>query len=118
MNEKGRQEPGEPYRRISVEEAYSMQQSGALIVDVRRSDEWTSGHVEGATHIPVDDLLSEAEEKLPKEKDLLFICAAGVRSGLAAEMAAALGFDHEHIFNIEQGTPSWISAGLPTEYGD
>ena len=31
---RGRQEQGEPYRRISVEEAREMQQEGALVVDV------------------------------------------------------------------------------------
>ena len=115
---RGRQEAGEPYRRISVQEAHEMQQEGALVVDVRRPDEWVTGHVAGALHVPVDDFLGEAEEKLPKDADLLFICAAGVRSGLAAEMAAALGFESEHLYNIEAGTPKWIEAELPTDYGE
>jgi len=116
--ERGRQEPGEPYRRISVEEAREMQQEGALIVDVRRPDEWAAGRAAGAVHIPVDDFLAEAEAKLPTEGDLLFICAAGVRSALAAEMAAALGFEQERLYNVEAGTPKWIEAELPTEYGE
>lgn len=114
----GRQEPGEPYRRISVQEAYDMQQAGALIVDVRRPDEWVTGHAKGAIHIPVDDVLDRAEAELPKGKDLLFICAAGVRSGLAAEMASALEFPLEHLYNIEEGTPVWIQANLPTDTGE
>ena len=114
----GRQEPGEPYRRVSVQDAHEMQQAGALVVDVRRPDEWVSGHARGAIHIPVDDVAEQAEAKLPKDKDLLFICAAGVRSGLAAEMAAALGFDTERLYNVEDGTPVWIGAELPTDYGD
>lgn len=113
----GRQEQGEPYRRVSVQEAYEMQQAGALVVDVRRPDEWEAGHARGAILIPVDDMVGEAEGKLPRDQDLLFICAAGVRSGLAAEMAAALGFDVEHLYNIEDGTPVWINAQLPTDYG-
>ena len=116
--ERGRQEPGEPYRRISVEEAREMQQEGALIVDVRRPDEWAAGRAAGAVHIPVDDFLAEAEAKLPAEGDLLFICAAGVRSALAAEMAAALGFEQERLYNVEAGTPKWIETELPTEYGE
>ena len=115
--ERGRQEPGEPYRRISVQEAREMQEEGALVVDVRRPDEWESGRAAGAVHIPVDDFLAEAESKLPKDADLLFICAAGVRSALAAEMAAALGFETERLYNIEAGTPKWIEAELPTDYG-
>ena len=83
------------------------------MVDVRRKDEYLSGHVTGALAIPVDDLLGR---ELPTEK-LLFICAQGVRSGLAAEMAGAMGIDTENLYNIEDGTPGWIEQGLPTSYG-
>ena len=113
----GRQEAGEPYRRVSVEEAAEMQEHGALVVDVRRPDEWVSGHARGAIHIPVDNVFDEAEAKLPKDRDLLFICAAGVRSGLACEMASALGYDTDHLYNIEEGTPVWMERKLPTDYG-
>ncbi len=95
-----------------------MQGIGDPVVDGRRPDEWFTGHVAGAIHIPVADVLSEAEGHLPKDRDLLFICAAGVRSGLAAEMASALGFESDHLFNIEQGTPTWIAAQLPTDHGE
>ena len=115
MADYGRQEQGEPYRRISVEEAAEMQGKGALVVDVRNQDEWDGGHVKGALHIPVDDVLMEADEKLPKDRDLLLICEAGVRSGLGCEMLSALGYDQEHIYNIEQGTPVWIQHSLPSE---
>jgi rhodanese-related sulfurtransferase len=117
MAEHGRQEPGEPYRRISVEEAAEMQGQGALVIDVRNQDEWDAGHVRGAIFIPVDDIATEAEGQLPKDNDLLFICAAGVRSGLACEMASALGFDSSRLYNIEQGTPIWIDHNLPTDSG-
>ena len=84
-----------------------------VVIDVRREDEWETGHVTGAIHIPVDDLLDRTDE-IPTDKKVLFICAAGVRSGLACEMAASLGFDSEMLYNIEDGTPSWIAAALPT----
>ena len=115
MADYGRQESGEPYRRISVEEAVEMQSQGALVVDVRNPDEWNDGHVKGALHIPVDDVLMEADEKLPKDRDLLLICAAGVRSGLGCEMLSALGYDQERLYNIEEGTPVWIERNLPIE---
>ena len=62
-------------------------------------------------------MLTEAEQKLPKDRNLLFICAAGVRSGLACEMASALGYASERLYNIEEGTPVWIERDLPTDYG-
>ena len=57
-------------------------------------------------------------DELPQGKNLLFICAAGVRSGLACEFAMAGGFDPATLFNIEDGTPSWIAVGNPTSYGN
>ena len=110
--------PGEPYSRISSEEAFEMQQSGnSMVVDVRNQDEYESGHVSGAKLIPVDDLLGRIDE-LPTDKKLFFICAAGVRSGLACEMAASMGINPENLYNIEEGTPTWIENGYPTDYGN
>ena len=108
--------PLEPFKRISVDQAKRMLDRGdSVVVDVRRLDEWVTGHVKGAIHIPVDDVLNRVDE-LPKDKNLLFICAAGVRSALACEMAAAMGRPPERLFNIEEGIPTWIDKKLPTSY--
>ena len=115
-----RQDPGEPYFRVDSAEGQSIiaaDPDGTMVIDVRRDDEWVTGHVAGAIHIPVDEILSRIEE-LPKGKTLLFICAAGIRSGLACEMAAATGLDPDSLVNIEDGTPPWIEKGYPTSYGD
>lgn len=112
-----RQEAGEPYYRIDSDETLNMLgQEDVLVVDVRRDDEWVSGHVTGALHIPIDDLLERMDE-VPQDKKLLFICAAGVRSGLACEMAAAMGYDTENLYNVEEGTPPWIEKNYPTSFG-
>ena len=55
------------------------------------------------------------EIEIPTDKKVLFICAAGVRSGLACEMAASIGFDSEMLYNIEDGTNAWITSNYPTE---
>ena len=115
-----RQDPGEPYFRVDSAEGQSIREAdpeGTMVIDVRRDDEWVTGHVTGAIHIPVDDL-SDNMDKIPTDKKVLFICAAGVRSGLACEMAAAMGYASENLYNIEDGTPSWIAGGHPTSYGD
>ena len=112
-----RQEPGEPYQRINLDEAFTLHdQNDGVVIDVRRPDEYEAGHVKGAISIPVDDMFSRVEE-LPKDTKLLFICAQGVRSGLACEMVAAMGLGSDNLYNIEDGTPAWIDKGLPTSYG-
>ena len=115
-----RQDPGEPYFRVDSNEAQSILDAdpdGTVVIDVRQDDEWVTGHVAGAIHIPVDDLTDRMGE-VPTDKKILFICAAGVRSGLASEMAAAMGYDSENLINIEDGTPAWIAGGHPTSYGE
>ena len=115
-----RQEPGEPFYRVDSDEAANMMESdkdGTVMVDVRRDDEWVSGHVQGAIHIPIDDFLGRVDE-LPQGEKLLFICAAGARSGLACEMAASVGYPAENLYNVEDGTPTWIEKNHPTSYGD
>ena len=118
MASQARGEPQEPFRRISVEQATELlDEGGAVVVDVRNPDEWVAGHVKGAIHIPVDEVLNRVEE-LPEDKKLLFICAAGVRSALACEMAAAMGVPTERLYNVEEGTPTWMERNLPTSYGN
>jgi rhodanese-related sulfurtransferase len=113
-----RRESGEPYYRLTSDEASRMHgDDGVVIVDVRRDDEYRAGHITGALHIPVDDVLARIDE-LPKDKKLLFICAAGVRSGLACEMAAAMDYPAQSLYNIEDGTPAWIEQNHPTSYGN
>ena len=115
-----RQNPGEPYYRVDSNEARAMldaDSANTVVVDVRRDDEWVTGHVSGAIHVNIDDL-PDNMDKVPQDKKVLFICAAGVRSGLACELAASMGYAMENLYNIEDGTPLWIEGGHPTSYGD
>ena len=109
---------GEPFSRITVKQAKELLDGGnAVVVDVRNPDEWVAGHVTDAIHIQVDEVMNRIDE-LPQDKELLFICAAGVRSALACEMAAAMGLPTERLYNIEEGTPAWIESNFPTSYGN
>ena len=75
----------------------------------------------------LDEWLRESEhfvaarrsfDDLPAEGKLLFICEVGARSGLAAEYAAAMGADTDRLYNVEDGTGTWIEKGLPYSTGD
>ena len=61
-----RQDPGEPYYRISIAEAAEMYGGDdAVVVDVRRPDEYTAGHVKDAIYITVDDILGRIGRACP-----------------------------------------------------
>ena len=63
--------PGEPYSRISSEEALEMQKNGdSTVIDVRNEDEYEAGHVKDAIWIPVDEIVQRMEE-LPKDGNLI-----------------------------------------------
>jgi rhodanese-related sulfurtransferase len=107
-----KKDPREPFTRIEVNEADDMMKDGAAVIDVREPHEYNSGHVPGATLIPVNTVYARREE-LPKDKDLIFVCAVGQRSALACEMAAAAGLTR--LFNLEGGTDAWIKSGMPAD---
>jgi rhodanese-related sulfurtransferase len=112
-----RQIPGEPYTRISSQEASEiLDNEEAIVIDVRNLDEYEEAHVSGARWLVVEDVIGKFDE-LPTTGKLLFICQVGARSGLAAEYAAAMGVSADRLFNVEDGTPGWISAGLPYDTG-
>ena len=70
-----RQDPGEPYFRVDSNEGQAMlveDPEGTIVIDVRRDDEWVTGHVAGAIHIPVDDLTDNMDQ-IPTDKKYLFI---------------------------------------------
>lgn len=103
--------PNEPFTRLSVKEAQELRKKPETAVfDVRQPGEWAQGHLEGAKLIPVDSLFERIGE-LPEDGDLLFYCAAGVRSALACEIAAAMG--RTRVYNMEGGVDSWKAGGLP-----
>ncbi len=101
-------DPREPFSRIDVNEAKEMMGDGAAVIDVREPHEYDEGHVPGASLIPVNSVYARREE-LPKDQDLIFVCAVGQRSALACEMAAAAGLTR--LFNLEGGTDGWVAAG-------
>ncbi len=103
----------EPFQRISVEEAKRMLEAGeARAIDVREADEWAGGHISGATHVPLAQVLNRPHQHLTAD-NIIFICAVGERSAVASEMAAAMGF--EHVYNMEGGMTAWKQRGFPIE---
>ncbi|HWI04867.1 MAG TPA: rhodanese-like domain-containing protein [Acidimicrobiales bacterium] len=79
------------------------------LVDVRYDKEWQAGHIEGALHIPEDDLEDRLDE-LDRNRPVVTVCRAGTRSQEAAEWLRGQGFDAQ---SLDGGMLAWKWAGLP-----
>ncbi len=80
------------------------------LVDVRSTGEWNGGHPANAIHIPLNEF-EQKMNKIPKDKPLILICASGMRSSMAATMAAKAGY--QDVYNFAGGFGSWCAAQLP-----
>ena len=64
-----------------------------FVIDVRRQDEWDSGHVEQATHIPHTEIAERiAEVTEDKAAKIVLYCKAGGRAGQAKTKLEELGY--------------------------
>ncbi len=89
-----------------------LDQTRALVVDVREPIEYAGGHLPGALSLPQAELALHLEE-LPRDRDLLVVCEGGTRSARAARFLKQTGFSR--VTNLVGGTGAWRRAGLPTE---
>ncbi|MDB4976784.1 MAG: rhodanese-like protein [Myxococcaceae bacterium] len=78
------------------------------VIDVRDPHEWANGHMEAARHVPLSRLRTGAKAFLPRDH-VAFVCAAGVRSNMAAQLAVAAGLTK--VYNLAGGTKAWTTAG-------
>lgn len=74
-----------------------------VLVDVRELDEWQSGHVPNAKHIPLGEIPYRLQE-LDPQKETIIICRSGNRSGRACEFLSAKGYK---VVNMLGGMLQW-----------
>ncbi len=104
---------GQGRNNISVNEATLLiNRQDAIVVDVRETAEWSSGHIPNARHISLGHLpkhLPEIEKF--KEKPVIVVCASGNRSRSGCNVLQKAGF--QQVFNLAGGIHAWSDAGLP-----
>jgi rhodanese-related sulfurtransferase len=89
---------------------------GVNLVDVREDDEYASGHVPGARHVPLAEVVAQVEAFAPGADGVTYvICRSGARSRRACEHLATLGL---HVVNVAGGTMAWRSSGRDVVGGD
>jgi rhodanese-related sulfurtransferase len=88
--------------------------SDMLILDVRTSDEFRSGHIPGAYHIDHRDIESRINEIEPyRNRPVIVYCYSGIRAGIVESYLIEQGFSR--IRHLEGDWSAWESNALPSE---
>jgi len=100
---------------LSTLQAIQLLNKGKVsIVDVRKSDEFSAGHLRDSKNIPIDNLDKRVSE-LDKTHPVLVVCQSGVRASRAAGEFRRAGFGEVYI--LDGGYTEWRSQGLPVAIG-
>ena len=80
-----------------------------VVLDVREQDEWDAGHIEGALHLPMSQLVDRVAE-LPADRRIVCVCRSGNRSARVTAWLIANGVD---ALNLDGGMQQWAVSGRP-----
>jgi rhodanese-related sulfurtransferase len=104
------------YAAVQPQEAIQLMNQGAQLYDLRDTEAFATGHINGAKHLdPAQQ--ARAADLLKKFKDrlLLLYCEDGGASTALTRQLHASGFTK--VFNLRGGLSHWRSEGLPLARG-
>ncbi len=96
---------------ITTEEMDSLIDMGKVqLIDVRSSEEYTKGHIEGAVNIDFNSAnFEELISKVDKTKPIAVYCGRGGRSGKCAAYMNKAGFTK--VYDLDGGITEWKFKG-------
>ncbi|MCA1690424.1 MAG: molybdopterin-synthase adenylyltransferase MoeB [Actinobacteria bacterium] len=100
---------------IDPSEVNTLLDNGVSIVDVRETEEFATGHLPGARHVPRGFLETRIEGTVPdRSQRVVVYCAGGTRSALAARtLQEELGY--ENVESMTGGITLWKDRGYQVE---
>lgn len=89
---------------------------GAIILDIRDSKEFGTGHIVDAINIPFSSFDQRSSElDTHKEKPVVVVCKMGQHSSSVGRKLKELGF--ENVRRLSGGMGEWSAANLPVVKG-
>ena len=97
---------------IPLEATRLMNHENATIIDLRKQEDFNSGHILNALNIPADSI-TEQEKKLEpyKSNPVILCCNTGTESPRVARQLMHKGFGK--LYCLKGGIQAWRSASLP-----
>ncbi|HET7812142.1 MAG TPA: rhodanese-like domain-containing protein [Steroidobacteraceae bacterium] len=100
------------FAAISAQDLIRLMNQGALVLDIRKPDEFAAGHVNGAKHLPSDQILTAGENfKRFKDKPVVVYCDSGSLAASAVRQLHEQGFTKA--FTLRGGFAGWRAENLP-----
>ena len=98
--------------KISCQSLISLSnQDAALIVDLRSSEAFNSGHITASINIPINDVSRRSNEIINSTKSVVLVCETGSSSTNAGETLKKEGL--KDIFILRGGINEWKMSNLP-----
>src|SRR5579875_1959470 len=100
---------------VDPSEVRDQLRNGALVIDVREAEEWATGHLLGARHVPKSYLESRIEGAAPdRDQHVILYCQSGNRSAWAARtLIEDLGYSN--VASMTGGITLWKDRGYGVE---
>lgn len=95
---------------VQINELKGLMEEGYKVIDVRDEDEYSVGHIKGATNLPLDSL-RENIDTLDKDEKYIVHCRSSVRSYNAERILKEAGFN---VSNLD-GSYFYFSNNYPDE---
>lgn len=94
-------------KQITAEEVHAaIGNADITIVDVRTPEEVAKGVIKGSVSIPLDQLETDIESKIPNKNQIIYLyCLSGSRSEVAADLLTNLGYTQA--FSMSNGLLMW-----------
>jgi rhodanese-related sulfurtransferase len=97
---------------ISAQELIRLMNQGALVLDIRKPEEFAAGHVNGAKQLDSDKILTAGDSfKRWKEKPVIVYCDSGSLAAAAVRQLTHQGFTKA--FTLRGGLSAWRAENLP-----
>jgi rhodanese-related sulfurtransferase len=97
---------------VTTADAVRLINKGALVIDVRKPEEYVKGHIVNARNVPLERVQQDDSAiNKQKSKILLAVCGDGASSGRAAGHLRKAGY--ENAFSLKGGIAGWRADNLP-----
>jgi rhodanese-related sulfurtransferase len=96
---------------VSAADAVRLINKGALVIDVRKPEDYGTGHIVNARNVPLERVQKDDAIHKNKSKILLAVCGDGATSGRAAGHLRKAGY--ENAFSLKGGLTGWRADNLP-----